>query len=108
MSEDQTIILPSSEEIVERLKQVLDDEYMAQKFYPLIAQYGGEQKVAMGVVMMLVLAIEDFMQSGYPAAMRGILYMDVPRFIDALIDDKEVAEEAKMHWQNILNMEKEN
>lgn len=58
--------------------------------------------MAQGVVMMFSLKIHDFVKSGYPESMTGILHMWVPAWIDALIDDKEVAEEAKQFHQEAV------
>jgi hypothetical protein len=95
---DKVVTLPSSKEIMERLQKVDmgANDYMSERFYPLIAREGGHELVAQGVVMMLTLKIYDFMKDGgYPPMMESILHLHVPRLIDALIDDKEVATEAK-------------
>lgn len=103
MNKDQVITLPDAEEIVARLKKAYNDSYMAERFYPLIAQEAGRELVAQGVVLMLSLKIHDFVASGYPPVMTGILHMYVPQFIDALVDDKDVAEEAKRFHQEAMN-----
>lgn len=94
---DKVIVLPNAQEIMDRLKPVNTglDDYTYEKFAPLIAAEAGRALVAEGVVMMFVLKIHDFVQSGYPASMEVGLHMFVPMMIDALIDDKEVAERAK-------------
>jgi hypothetical protein len=102
---DNVVILPNAEEIMNRLKKVNmgANDYMMERFYPLIAQEAGRELVAQGVVMMLTLKIYDFMQSGYPPSMEGILHMYVPQLIDALVDDKEVAQEAKSFHKEAMN-----
>lgn len=105
MSEqDKVVTLPSAEEIMSRLNKVEmgASDYMAKRFYPLIAQEAGRELVAQGVVMMLTLKIHDFVSSGYPPVMSGILHMYVPQLIDALVDDKDVAEEAKRFHQEAM------
>ena len=102
---DKVFTLPDVQEIMKRL-QSLDmgaNEYMAERFYPLIAQEAGRELVAQGIVMMLTLKIYDFTASGYPPVMSNILHMYVPQFIDALVDDKEVAEEAKRFHQEAMD-----
>jgi len=103
--QDKVVTLPSAEEIMSRLSKVEmgANDYMAERFYPLIAQEGGRELVAQGVVMMLTLKIHDFMSSGYPPVMTGILHMYVPQLIDALVDDKDVAEEAKRFHQEAMD-----
>ena len=97
MSENKVITLPSSEEIMARLKKIDmgANEYMAEKFFPLIAAEGGHELVAQGIVLMLTFKIYDFVHLGYPPIMEGILHRFVPEIIDILVDDREVAETAK-------------
>lgn len=102
---EKVVTLPNAQEIVKRL-QSLDvgaNDYMAERFYPLIAQEAGRELVAQGIVMMLTLKIYDFTASGYPPVMSNILHMYVPQFIDALVDDKEVAEAAKAFHQQAMD-----
>ena len=80
---------------------------MEEKFYPLIAQEAGRELVAEGIVMMLTLKIYDFMKKGgYPAIVENILHMYIPQIIDALIEDKEVAEKAKSFHQEAVDNSK--
>jgi hypothetical protein len=51
--------------------------------------------------MMLALAIHDCTE-GLPPMIASLLYVQVPDFIDALVDDKEVAREAKTFLQEAL------
>lgn len=102
---DKVVTLPNAQEIMERLKKVGmgADDYMAERFYPLIAAEGGRELVAQGVVMMLTLKIHDFVHSGYPPVMEGILHMYVPQLIDALVNDPEIAKEAKSFHQEAMD-----
>lgn len=90
----KNVVLPKQEEILERLRQVDNDDCLVERFYPLIAEEAGCELVAEGVAMMLTLKVHDFAES-YPPPMGAFLSLYVPRFIDALVDDKEVAEDAK-------------
>jgi len=101
----KVVTLPDEQEIMERLKKMEmgANDYMAERFYPLIAQEAGRELVAQGVVLMLTLKIHDFLSSGYPSVMTGLLHMYVPQLIDALVDDKDVAEEAKRFHQEAMN-----
>ena len=101
----KVVVMPSSEEILKRLRSVYNDDYMAERFYPLIAQSAGRQLVGEGVVMMLTLAIADFVRQGYPPQMEAILMMYAPMYIDALVDDKEVAKTAKRFLKEATGIE---
>lgn len=92
-NEYKVIVLPDAEEIVKRLAKVYDDE-LAQRLYAKVAQRAGEEKVAEGVVMIFTLSIYDVCQ-GYPPMIQSLMFNFVPMWIDALLDDKEVAEAAK-------------
>lgn len=97
---DKTFILPSREEMLQRLLKVDDNSHLQQKFYPLLAKHCGEQKVAQGVVIMLQLAIHDYTQ-GLPAMMVSLLNMQMSNFIDALCPDEEIAAEAKAFFGEV-------
>lgn len=93
------IFLPEKEEILERLKKADDgmSGYFSEKFYPLIAQYGsGRVLTTSGVILMLVQSINDFAKDS--PLLAGVLYDRVPNYIDALIDDKGVAVQAKQEF----------
>ena len=92
---NKTINLPSDpQEIIRRLTSVNDEDTLVSRFYPMIAKDAGRQLVAEGVVIMFNLASYDFCQ-GYPPMISTLIQMQIPRWIDALIDDKEVVESAK-------------
>ncbi len=102
---DKAVVLPSAQEIMQRLAKVDmgANAYMAERFYPSIAKEGGRQLVASGIVLMLSLKVHDFVASGYPPMMEGIMQMYVPKFIDVLVDDMEVAEEARRFHQEAMD-----
>lgn len=94
---DKVITLPNEEDIIARLTKVQDDE-LAQKLYKNIAQRAGEEKVAAGIIMIFTLGIYDVCQ-GYPPMIQGLLLRRIPQWVDALVDDKEVAEAAKAFYK---------
>ena len=101
---DKVVTLPKAGEIIDRLKTVDDDAYMAEKFYTMVANEAGRELVAQGVVLMFTLKIHDFVASGdYPPVIGTLLHLNVARYIDALVDDKEVAEEAKRFHQEAMD-----
>lgn len=91
---EKVITLPNHEDMQQRLLAVDDDERLQHEFYPHLLQHAGEEKVAQGVVMLLALAIFDF-TNGMPPMMSGLMYMRANRYVDALVDDPEVADAAK-------------
>ena len=100
----KVVTLPSKEEIMKRLRPVHDDAYMAERFLPLVAEKAaGKKLVAEGIVMMLSLAVADFVKSGYPPQMEGVLLLYMPMYIDALVDDKEVAKTAKNFFSEAMD-----
>ena len=98
---DKTFNLPSKEEMLQRLLKVDDSYHMQERFYPLLTRHGGEQRVAMGVVMMLQLSIHDYTQ-GMPAMMASLVSMRMNDLIDALCPDAEIATEAKTFYEQVM------
>ena len=98
--DEKTVRLPSEKEIMKRFHG-LDlgrDEHM-EKFYMLIAQKADQEYVASGVVTMITMKIAEFVSSGYPPVMTSVLMTGIPLYIEALIDDEEVCEEAKAYYE---------
>ncbi|MCH8986978.1 hypothetical protein IIA94_02315 [Patescibacteria group bacterium] len=91
---DKVITLPKHEEMLQRLMQVDDNSHLQERFYPILLKNAGEEKVAQGVVLMLQLAIHDYVE-GMPPMIGGLLQMRFDDYIDALVDDEEIRKEAK-------------
>ena len=102
MTEQKGVNLPSSDEIMRRLTAVYADPHTVERFYPLIAKEGGREIVATGVCVRFTLSIHDYVQ-GMPPMIANLMFFWVPKWIDALIDDKEVAKEAKKQWQKAMD-----
>lgn len=98
---NKTFNLPPKEEMLQRLLKVDDNSHIQQKFYPLLTKHGGEQKVAMGVVVMLQLAIHEYTK-GMPAMIVSLLNMRMNDFINALCPDEENAAEAKAFFEQAM------
>lgn len=99
---EKVITLPDRESMLERLLKVNDHSGMQEKFYPILLESAGQEYVAQGVVMMLALAIHDYVEGMLPV-MSNLLYVQAPQFVEALVDDPEVAEQAKSFLQEALN-----
>jgi len=103
--QEKVVKLPGKPEIMKRLKGVntATDEYMAERFYPLIAEAANRELVANGVLLMFYLKIQDFMKDGgYPPMMGNLMHYKIPAWVDALIDDKDVAEEIKRLHKELM------
>lgn len=98
---DKMFNLPSEDEMLQCLLEVDDDSHLQERFYPKLLKQAGQQKVAMGVVMLLQIAIHDYTE-GMPASMGAIMNMRMPDFIDALVPDEEVAKEAKAFFEQTM------
>ncbi len=99
--ESKVITLPSKEKMLERLITVNDNAHLQEKFYPKLLMHAETEKVAMGVVMILQIASCEYTK-GLPAVMTVVLNMNMPAFIDALVEDKEVAAEAKKGLEKVM------
>lgn len=102
----KTVTLPKKDEMLRRLLLVNNNSHLQQKFYPLLLEQAGVEKVALGVVMLLQLAIFDYTK-GLPAVIGGTLNMQMPNFIDALCPDEEVAEEARTLLEEAMMAEQD-
>lgn len=98
---EKTVTLPEKEEMLRRLVEVNDEPHFKERFYPILLKSAGQERVAEGIVMMLSLAIHDYVV-GMPPIMANLMYMQAPRFIDALVSDPEVAEQAKSFLSEAL------
>lgn len=100
----RAIILPDANEMLRLLHTVYGGSHADQGFYPLILKYAGTSKVAAGIVMMLVLSIDEYIKNErLPYIMYGMLNSDIPRYIDAIVDDKEVRDEAKTFYEKVVS-----
>ena len=97
----KTFTLPEAKEIVRRLSTVYDDE-LAQALYAYIADRAGRPLFALGIVTMFAQGI-DTVSAGYAPVMKNIMQGFIPNWIDALVDDKEVAKEAKDYYEKAAN-----
>lgn len=94
MSDATLITLPDRETMLERLRAVDDNSHLQERFYPLLTKAAGEKMQPMGVVMLLVLAVNDYVE-GMPPMIASLLLKRAEQFIDALIEDEVMAAKAK-------------
>lgn len=91
---EKVITLPNRDEMLRRLIGVSDTMLQQERFYPLLLESAEGERSAQGVAAMLVLAIHDYVED-LPPIMARLMYPLAPKFVEALVDDQEVAEEAK-------------
>jgi hypothetical protein len=91
---DKMITLPAADEMLARLRSVIDEPHAAANFYPKITKYAGQNKTVSGIEMMVALAIYDYAE-GYPPAVATGLHVALPRFVRALCgtDDDALGDE---------------
>lgn len=94
-----TFTLPDRIEIVERLKKVDGNLFLAKTFYTTIAQSAAQEFHPEGFVMMILTKIDQY--SKYQPVDVASLKMKIPSYIDALVDDKEMAQAAKIFYQEL-------
>jgi len=83
MNDDELITLPGADEIVARLRTVIDEPHAAEKLYPQVARRAGDRLTVNGLELMLTLAIHDYAK-GYSPAVAATMYVALPDFIRVL------------------------
>ena len=101
MSETR-VVLPDRAEMIKRLIRVSDDAHLQERFYPILLKSAGRELVPAGIVMMLTLAIHDYTEN-LPPVIASLLYMKADDFIDALVDNFEVSQQAKGFFKEALD-----
>ena len=91
LSKKKVYILPSKPEIMRRL-QTVDSEF--EDVYPFIANSAGEQFTAAEIVADISMSI-NALNNHRALPVTRMFMTEVPRWIDLLVDDPEVAEAAK-------------
>jgi len=76
---DEMITLPAADEMLTRLRSVIDEPHMAANLYPKITKYAGTRKTPEGIP---------------PAVARGLM-VALPRFVRVLCgtDDRALGDE---------------
>ncbi|MDO8407699.1 MAG: hypothetical protein Q7S95_00470 [bacterium] len=96
-----TFNLPERDDMLAKLVAVNGESHLRQKFYPLLLKHAGEPKVAMGVVMLLQLAIDDYTE-GMSPVMVASMNMWMPQYIEALCPTETAVQEAKAMWEKVV------
>jgi len=94
------IVLPSREMMLPRLIEVSDDRYMVEHLYPFLLKQAGKTRVPVGVIVMLDTAIATFMEDLPLIVQNGAIKL-IPKFVDALVEDRKAALEAKNFYNEV-------
>lgn len=90
----RTTVLPDQEKMLEKLKKVSKDQLFQERFYPLLIKHAGKVKNDSDAYAMFHKAINE--ASRHKASLFFVrLYQDMPKFVDAIVNDKKVAERTK-------------
>lgn len=89
----KVISLPDEQSMFSRLTAVFDDAHARANFYPLLYKSAGREVNGMGVVMVVQLAIADYVQT-LPPPMPAIMQFWLRPIVEALIDDDDVKADA--------------
>ena len=92
--------LPWQAEMGQRLLAVAATEH-GQGLYLILLRSAGKKMVAADVAMTVGLAINEY-AGGMPRGVQDCLYELAPRYIEALVRDREVADEAKRLMKETL------
>jgi hypothetical protein len=99
------IIVPPADELLSRLHNVNPSPDLMTGFYPLIARWGGTRKPPLGVVNMVIFAIEEYAgRGGSGSGLVLQLQSQVPDFIRAIVPDATHARECLAQWEEICSM----
>ena len=88
----KTVTLPQRDDMLARLKGVMNEPHAEHGFYPLLLRHAGQPKMPEGIALMFVLAITDYTR-GMPDALAMGLDLMLPRFVAAIVDDEDVRRE---------------
>jgi len=99
MSSDKQVVLPASDEITRRLISVRPGVGHYHEFlFPRIAEHGGQSKNALMIAMLVSISFESYIERAedFPFDKDLVIATDAPEFIDAIVDDADVAKTAKL------------
>jgi hypothetical protein len=85
----KTAVLPERDDMLARLKAVMDEPHAEQYLYPKLLKHAGQVKAPEGIALMFVLAIADY-TAGLPPTLGIALDFMLPRFVAAIVDDEDV------------------
>ena len=91
----KAIILPDKEEILRRLLKTDSSPRLREEFYPLLVKHASEEKSAEEIFQIILEAVRDYTENTR-SVMQMMMHLMSEDFIDALINNRKVAEQAKL------------
>jgi hypothetical protein len=102
VAEETSTTLPEYDNMQERLTRTDNNPDLISHFYPIILQSAGREFGGSEVVDMLISAIHSYTQAMHPA-MRALMLLRLDRYIEALVDNETVCQEALNHWKGVMS-----
>jgi hypothetical protein len=96
---EKLVTLPERDEMLARLKKINQSPSALEHFYPRLLANAGAELTGAGIAVMLKQALAGYILGG-SWVLVYILCAQAPQFIDALVNDLEVARDAK----NLLDL----
>jgi hypothetical protein len=84
---DTIITLPNADEMMRRLRSVMDETHAVANLYPNITKHAGEQKTPEGINLMVMLAVYDY-ADGLPTVVIAGLEVIIPDLVQALTSER--------------------
>ena len=97
-----TVKMPDGDEMFRRLQSVDKWPTLMNNCYPVMLQAAGQSLNSHGVVLMLLSGISE-LDGKVDKRVSAPLYNMIPQFIDVLVDDDNIREEAKQYWDSLLD-----
>jgi len=95
-----TVTLPDEEELFTQLCSVNPSDRLKEEMYPIITEKANEKLTALEVVNLIYKSIHEATYGLPLMASRGLHMEYGQKFIQALIPDAEVLEEAYIYYQS--------
>ena len=88
------VTFPEKKEMLERLRRLVGGTATYEALFHQLTHYAGVQGTARGVITVLCLNFEGH-SMGFDPVNKNILYSEAHLFIDALVDDHDIAIQVK-------------
>ena len=94
MSTEKIITVLEADEVLRRLRAVLSEPHVEERFYSTLLRMAGQPRTGAGISTGVMLAFFDY-TSGLPPVIAAMLTGKIPEYLAAFTDDKEVLAEAR-------------
>jgi len=97
-------ILRDEKEMLRKLNEVISNGQLNDNFYPRLQKHAGKDMEAFDIVVMIrdeIIAFLSVIRVDPTSTIAKKMFIDMPKWIDAVVNDPKVAEEAKKITQEI-------